>query len=164
MTPNMNAEPPMQPKGWFSRNWKWLLPVGCMVPMVCCGVFGLGTYFAVTKVIQSSGAYVGAIAMVNSNSQVDDVLGTPVTPGLGMSGSVNEKGSGGEADFTVPVEGTRAKGSMHVVATRRNGQWSYTTIEITAGAKTINVLEGNPEDLPDVPPEETPEPEEPAGD
>ena len=28
----MNAQP-----SWFSRNWKWLAGLGCVVPLLCCG-------------------------------------------------------------------------------------------------------------------------------
>jgi hypothetical protein len=26
-----------QAQGWFAKNWKWLIPVGCVVPLLCCG-------------------------------------------------------------------------------------------------------------------------------
>lgn len=161
MNPNPNA--PVQQPNWFSRNWKWLVPVGCLVPLTCCGVFGIGTYLGVSKIIQSSGAYVGAIAEVNANPEVDAELGTPVTPGLGMSGEVNEKNGVGSADFTTPIEGPKGKGSLHVVATGKNGKWTYSVIEVTANGKTIDVLK---EDLPDVSPdaEEPQDPPEPEGD
>ena len=159
MTPNTEA--PMQQPNWFSRNWKWLVPVGCLVPMMCCGVFGIGTYVAVSKVIQNSGAYVGAIAEVNANPEVEAALGTPVTPGLGLSGSVKENDSSGSADFTVPITGSKGEGSMHVVAQRSNGQWSYNVIDVTVGGKRINVLK-NPQ--PELPQEEPEEPAEPDGD
>lgn len=157
MTPN--AEAPMQQPNWFSRNWKWLVPVGCLVPLMCCGVFGLGTYVAVSQVIQNSGAYKGAIAQVNANAEVAATLGTPVTPGFGLSGSVKENNESGSADFSVPITGSKGEGSMHVVAQRRNGQWAYSTITVTAGGKTIDVLESAPpQDLPEE------EPMEPDGD
>jgi Cytochrome oxidase complex assembly protein 1 len=155
MTPN--AQAPMQQPSWFSRNWKWLLPVGCLVPMVCCGVFGIGTYFAATQMIKSSGAYVGALASVNDDAEVAAALGTPVTPGLAMSGSVKTENNRGSADFTVPVEGSKAKGSLHVVgASTGAGPWVYSTISITtADGKTIDVLRNSkPEAQPDVPEQE----------
>ena len=164
MTPN--AEAPMQQPNWFSRNWKWLVPVGCLVPMMCCGVFGFGTYFAVTKVIQASGAYAGALEQVNRNPEVAATLGTPVMPGLGMSGSVKEQNEGGSADFSVPINGSKGEGRMHVVAVREGGQWTFTTIDVVAGGKTIDVLAAQrKEELPDEPPPEDEQPpDEPAGD
>ena len=163
MTPN--AESPMQQPNWFSRNWKWLLPVGCLVPMVCCGVFGFGTYFAVTKVIQSSGAYAGALEKVNQNPDVAATLGTPVMPGFGMSGEVKENNQSGSADFTVPINGSKGKGSMHVVARRTGGEWNFERIDVEAGGKTIDVLADERRDAADVPPAQDDEPaDEPDGD
>jgi hypothetical protein len=163
MNPNPNA--PLQQPNWFSRNWKWLVPVGCLVPLTCCGVFGIGTYLGVSKIIESSGAYVGAMAQVNANPEVDAALGTPVTPGLGMSGEVNEKNGVGSADFTAPIEGPKGKGSLRVVGTGKDGQWSYSTIEVTVNGKTIDVLKGaRPEDAPEAPPEEEQEPQDPEPD
>ncbi len=151
----------MQQPSWFSRNWKWLLPVGCLVPMMCCGVFGFGTYFAVTKMIQSSGAYVAALGQVNQNPDVAATLGTPVVPGFGMSGKVEEKNQSGSADFTVPINGSKGQGSMHVVATRANSQWTFTVIDVVAGGKTIDVLAAQRKEQ--LQPEDEP-PEEPPGD
>ncbi len=165
MTPNPNA--PVQQPNWFSRNWKWLVPVGCLVPLMCCGGFSAITFFTVSKVIQSSGAFAGAIAEVNASDEVDDVLGVPVTPGFGLQGEVNEKNGVGTADFTVPVEGKKGSGSLHVVATGKNGKWTYSVLEVTAGAKTIDLLKAKnqqPEDQPDVPPEEEEEPKDPEPD
>lgn len=159
MNPNPNA--PVQQPNWFSRNWKWLLPVGCLVPLTCCGVFGIGTYLGVSKIIQSSGAYMGAIAEVNANPDVDKEIGTPVTPGMGMSGEVKENNGMGTADFTTPIEGPKGKGSLRVVATGKNGQWTYTVLEVTANGKTIDVLKPEPE-RPADPPEEDQEPQDPA--
>lgn len=44
MTPQGNVgAPPAQQPGWFARNWKWLVAVGCLVPSLCClGTMALG--------------------------------------------------------------------------------------------------------------------------
>ena len=161
MTPN--AESPMQQPNWFSRNWKWLLPVGCLVPMVCCGVFGFGTYFAVTKVIQSSGAYAGAMEKVNQNADVAAALGSPVMPGFGMSGEIKENNGNGKADFTVPLKGSKGSGSLHVVAQKMGpgSEWRFDSIDVEAGGKTIDVLADERNNAADTPPEEDKEPQDP---
>lgn len=168
MTPNANLDPQAQQPGWFSRNWKWLLPVGCFVPLMCCGVFGLGTWFTVSKMIESSGAFAEAFAKASQNPEVTAALGPPLTPGFGMSGSVEQKNDTGSADFTVPLKGSKGTGSMHVVARRSAGVWTFQKIDVEAGGKTIDVLGAEQkDDLPDPPPsrdDEEPPPEEPAGD
>jgi hypothetical protein len=39
MTPQPNA-PPSQPS-WFSQNWKWLAGGGCLLALMCCGLFAV---------------------------------------------------------------------------------------------------------------------------
>lgn len=45
MTPQgqQPGAPAPQP-GWFSRNWKWLVGVGCLGVAGCCGVFTVAGY------------------------------------------------------------------------------------------------------------------------
>ena len=159
MTPDPNA--PVAQKSWFGRNWKWLLPVGCVVPMLCCLSFAGATYFGVSKVITASGPFTDAITRANGNADVQATLGTPLTPGLGVSGSLNETNGSGSANFTVPLEGPKGKGTLRVEGRGRGGQWTYSVMEIEAGGKIINLLEGGggraPNDLP--PPDDQPEPE-----
>jgi hypothetical protein len=132
---------------------------------MCCGSFMAVTYFTVSKVIQSSGAYAQAIAEVNTDPQVEAELGVPVKGGFGISGNLNEKNGIGEADFSVPIEGKKGKGELHVVGTGKDNVWTFTTIEVTAKGKTIDVLKNaQPEDKPDVPPEEEEEPQDPEPD
>ncbi|MEW6431176.1 MAG: hypothetical protein AB1730_06670 [Myxococcota bacterium] len=35
---------PAPQQGWFSRNWKWLVGVGCLGVAGCCGLFTLAGY------------------------------------------------------------------------------------------------------------------------
>lgn len=34
MTPQEQVGAPQQ--SWFNKNWKWLVGLGCVVPMICC--------------------------------------------------------------------------------------------------------------------------------
>lgn len=43
MTPQGQAQAPQQ-QSWFQSNWKWLAAVGCLVPLLCCGVFSVFAY------------------------------------------------------------------------------------------------------------------------
>jgi hypothetical protein len=161
---NPNPEAPMQQKGWFSRNWKWLLPVGCLVPLMCCGGFGAVTYFGVTTMIQSSVPFKEAMEKVNQSPEVAKLIGTPASPTIGVSGNFNETNGSGTADFTVPLKGKKGAGTLHVVAHATGGKWEFSKIDVSAHAKTIDVLEGDrkaneppPEDAPDDDGDQAPE-------
>ena len=148
--------PPVAPQSWWSRNWKWVVPVGCLVPMLCCFSFVGATYFGVTKVIEGSPAFTEAFARASDHPEVQATLGTPLSPGFGLSGEVKENGSGGNANFSVPLEGPKGKGSLHVEARRVDGRWVFSVIEVVTGSKRIDVLG-------DVPDEEEPKDDEPMG-
>jgi hypothetical protein len=45
MTPQGQAGAPAPQPGWFSRNWKWVVGVGCLGTLMCCGVFSAAAYF-----------------------------------------------------------------------------------------------------------------------
>lgn len=164
MTPNLDPQAPMQQGNWFSRNWKWLLPVGCMVPLVCCGGIGGVAYFAASTMIKGSGAFTQAFAKASDNAEVKEALGAPLTPGFGMSGSMKETNGNGNADFSVPIQGPKGSGSLHVVGRSRSGVWKFERIDVEAGGKTIDVLSaGGADELPPPDDGESP-PDEPEGD
>ena len=152
--------PPVAPQSWWSRNWKWVVPVGCLVPMLCCFSFVGATYFGVTKVIEGSPAFTEAFARASDNPDVQATLGTPLSPGFGLSGEVKENGNGGNANFSVPLEGPKGKGTLHVEAKRINGRWNFSRIDVDAGGKSIDVLQGAA-DVPDG--DEEPKDDEPMG-
>ena len=165
MTPNLDPQAPMQQQGnWFSRNWKWLVPVGCMVPLLCCGGIGGVAYFAASTMIKGSPAFAEAFAKASENAEVKEALGSPLTPGFGMSGSMKETNGSGNADFSVPIQGPKGAGSLHVVARSNAGVWKFQRIDVEAAGKTIDVLAaGKANELPPADEDETP-PDEPAGD
>lgn len=164
MTPHLDPQAPMQPQGnWFSRNWKWLVPVGCMVPMLCCGGIGGVAYFTVSTVIKGSPAFTEAVSKASENEEVKAAIGTPITGGFWVSGQMKETNGEGTADFTVPIEGPKGSGSMHVVARRSGGAWIFRSIVVETKGKTIDVGRPSPPDVPEEG-EEPDEPDEPDGD
>lgn len=141
MTPNPDA--PVQPQSWFSRNWKWLVPVGCLVPFLCCASFVGVTYFGVTALIKNSTPFKDAITLAEKNADVRAALGTPLSAGLSATGSINETNGRGTADFTVGIEGPKGKGSMHVTgASGASGRWELFIVDVdTDDGRTIHVVD-----------------------
>jgi len=160
MTPNANVAPPAQQPGWFARNWKWLLPVGCLVPLLCCGTFGAVTYLGVSKVIEGSVAFKTGLDKASANPDVIAALGSPLKTGLGVTGSINETNGNGVADFSMPIEGPKGKGTLVVKGRGTGNTWTYERLEVQVGGKTIDLMaqEEPPEPEGETPSE--PEPEE----
>jgi hypothetical protein len=149
---NSMPEGQMAPQpGWWSRNWKWVVPVGCLTPVLMCGCFGaLGLYF-VTSAIKSSDAYQQAVALVSENPEVQLALGTPIEFGF-PRGSMNTDSGQGRASLNIPVEGPRASGTLRVEALSLGGEWTFERLEVEVpGREPIPLLEPEPpmdEELP----------------
>ena len=160
MTPNPEA--PMQQPSWFSRNWKWLLPVGCLVPLLCCGSFAGFTAFTVAATMKSSVAFTEGLSRASANEEVRAALGTPIEASGFPMGSVNSTNGRGTADVTVGLTGPKGKGTLHVSARSTGpGKWEFDVIDVDVeGGATINVL-GDTQEAPlPEPDEEEPAPTE----
>ena len=138
-------------KGWWSRNWKWFVPVGCLGILVCIGIFvGVVCGFAF-MMIRASDPYQTAVAMAKSDPRVTAALGGLITTGLLVDGSINERsdwstGSGGSssgsADLHIPLHGPKGEGNFHAVGIKANGKWTYQTLIVEA-KRTKQVIDLN---------------------
>ncbi|WP_225411100.1 cytochrome c oxidase assembly factor 1 family protein [Stigmatella hybrida] len=139
---NTMPEGNMAPRqGWWGRNWKWVVPVGCLTPVLMCGCFGaLGLYF-ISSAIKSSDAYQQAVALVSENPEVQEVLGTPIEFGF-PRGSVNTDSGEGRASLNIPVEGPKASGTLRVEALSVGGTWTFERLEVEVpGREPIPLME-----------------------
>jgi hypothetical protein len=122
------SQPPA--RTWWSRNWKWVIPVGCLTPAVlCCGGGGL-ILTSVLGALKSSEVYTDALARAKANEEVRTLLGEPIEAGFWVSGSVEVGGTSGKADLSIPVSGPKGSATLHVVATKAGGKWVYSTLEV----------------------------------
>jgi hypothetical protein len=130
-------QPPVQKKGWFGRNWKWLLPVGCVGLLA----IGVGVVLLIVSLvfgaIKSSDAYKEAVAKASASSAVIRELGQPIETGWLVGGTINVSGSSGDADLTIPISGPKGSGTIFAVATKSGGQWTFTKLQVeTEGSST----------------------------
>jgi hypothetical protein len=66
-------------KGWFQRNWMWVLPVGGCLTLMLFVVLIAGTViFGISKMFSNSTPYGYAFEEASINSEVIAILGTPI--------------------------------------------------------------------------------------
>lgn len=53
MTPQGQAGAPA-PQGWFSKNWKWLVGLGCLGVVGCCGVGSIVTWMVAPEALEEA--------------------------------------------------------------------------------------------------------------
>ena len=133
--------PPRQ-EGWFVRNWKWFVPVGCLsMILMIVGFIAAVAYLAFGS-IKSSYVYQQAIDKTRSNADVIRELGEPIEPGWLISGSIKVSDSSGSADMSIPVSGPKKSGKVYVLATKRMGKRDFygLEVEIEGKGERINLL------------------------
>jgi len=132
-------QPP--PRNWWSRNWKWAVPVGCLLLVAVCGggllLFVSLIYGAVTGSIKSSDAYVEG--RTRANPEVTALLGEPIESGFWISGSIQVSGSSGNVDVSIPISGPKGSGTLYIVGTRAAGRWQYSTMEVEISGRTDRI-------------------------
>jgi TonB family protein len=135
-------QPVQQPKGCLGRNWKWMLPVGCL-GLILAGVLVIGgIFFAAMSAIKSSEVYKGALQRAQSNPEAVALLGEPIKDGWFVKGNVNFSGGSGTANFEVPVSGPKKSATLYVRASYEGAAWMYERLDLAAGGgETISLLD-----------------------
>jgi len=126
-------------KSWWGRNWFWVLPVGCLTPILFCGGFFTLIISLVFGMIKSSYPYEDSLATVQSDQRVVSVLGSPVEPGFFVTGQINLNNNSGNADIAYSISGPNGEGDVYVTAVKTAGQWSYTLFEVYLDPTSQNI-------------------------
>jgi TonB family protein len=134
-------QPQQQPKGCLGRNWKWMLPVGCL-GLILVGVIVIGgIFFAAMSAIKSSDVYKGALERTQKSPEAVALLGEPIKDGWFVKGNLRFAGGSGTANFEVPVSGPKSSGTLYVRAIYE-GAWMYERLDLApASGETISLLE-----------------------
>jgi len=111
----------------LGRNWKWLLAA----VFVCGAVFVVGILTLVMGAMRGSDVAREATARAQSNALLGQHLGTPISEGWLVGGSINVSPGAGDADLSVPISGPKGKGTVYVRAQKAGGAWSYSLMEAT---------------------------------
>ena len=136
---------PVENRSWWSRNWKWVVPVGCLVPLLLVGGCIASIFMVATTAMKSSDVYKDALLQAQSNSEVVEALGSPITAGYFTGGSINTNGPSGDAAFSIPLSGPKGKGTIQLEAKKSGGEWTYSTlvVDIENPKKRIDLLAGS---------------------
>ncbi|MFN2476635.1 MAG: cytochrome c oxidase assembly factor Coa1 family protein [Chthoniobacterales bacterium] len=125
-----HTSPTVPRRGWWSRNWKWFVPTGCLSLIALFCIFIALIVFVVFGAMKSTDVYKTAVARAKSNPAVTAALGSPITEGMFLSGSANTSGGSGTADLSIPISGPKGKGTIYVTATKAGGDWDYSKLYV----------------------------------
>ncbi len=132
-------------KSWWGRNWKWVVPVGCLGAILLLALFIGAIVALVFGVIRSSDVYQDAVETARASAAVQAALGSPVEAGYLVTGSINVSGSGGSADLAIPLSGPDGEATLYAVASKSGGQWVFSTlvVGVEATGERIDLLAGD---------------------
>ena len=124
---------------WWSRNWKWVVPVGCLTPIVVCCGGGTLILLLAFGAIKSSDPYKEALERAKANEEVKGLLGEPIEAGFFVSGSIETSGASGKADLSIPISGPKGSATIYVTASKTAGKWEYSTLEVAKNGARIDL-------------------------
>jgi hypothetical protein len=122
----------MAPRGgWFSRNWKWAVPVGCLgIIASCFCVGGIATFMGVNA-LKNNAAYLQALGVAMEDDEVQATLGTPINPSLFPEKSNVSYNNGQQtAQFAMPLKGSKMEGVLRVEAVKTGDEWQYQVLQV----------------------------------
>lgn len=128
--------------GWFSRNWKWAVPLGCLGTIVMFVGFVAAIFLVVMGAMRTSDAYQIAMSRARQHPAVIDALGEPIEVGWFVSGNINVNGASGEAELSVPLSGPQGSGTLYIVADKVVGEWIFERMEVALAdsMERVNLL------------------------
>ena len=127
---------------WWSRNWKWFVPVGCLSTLL---LFAAGVALLLSFVfgmMKSTDVYSQALQRAKADPQVMAALGSPIADGYFTSGSIQETGPSGSAELSIPISGPKGSATIYLEARKSTGQWSFNklVVEIEHPNRRIDLL------------------------
>jgi Cytochrome oxidase complex assembly protein 1 len=141
----METPPPIpsQTRGnWWTRNWKWFVPTGCLTLFLAFTAFILSILLIAFGAIKSTDVYKDAIVKAKTSPAVIEALGSPIKEGMFVSGNINANGASGESDLAIPISGPKGKGTIYLKAEKSLGRWNYLelVVEIKNGGARIDLI------------------------
>jgi Cytochrome oxidase complex assembly protein 1 len=134
----------MPQPNWFGRNWKWVVPLGCLLPVVFVAGCGLLAFLFATDIMKQSDAYKIALARAQANVAVIEAIGSPISQTGIVSGKSNVSGPTGQANLAIPLSGPKGKATLYVEAKKSADTWFFQTtvvkIEKTGERIDLNTL------------------------
>jgi TonB family protein len=136
--------PAQQPKGCLGRNWKWMVPVGCLGLILGVVALVVGIFFFAMSAMKSSEVYQGALKAAQAHPAAIERLGEPIKDGWFVKGNINLNAAGGNANFEIPVSGPKKSGTLVVRAVIPDGSWMYERLDLAVeGGETVSLLDRN---------------------
>ena len=118
------------PRSWWSRNWKWLVPVCIGTPILVCAGFVTLVVTMAFGIIRNTEVYAQAVYTARTDADVVAALGTPIEEGFLVSGNMEVTSQSGYADLSIPISGPYGSATIYAEAEKHQGEWYFESLEV----------------------------------
>jgi hypothetical protein len=80
-----------------------------------------------------------SLKAINSNSEVTQLIGTPVEPGFFVMGSIHTSGPTGKASLQYSISGPKGEAEAYVFANKIIGQWNLNEVIVYKKEQDIKI-------------------------
>src|SRR5882757_1484470 len=129
-TPPYPLQPEPLRKGWLDQNARWKIPLGCLTLLLLVGMFVALLMTVITTSFRSSDVYKQAMAQAAANEQVHTQIGDPIKADWLIAGQLKVNGDSGSANLSIPISGSRGRGTIRAVASKSGGVWRFSCLRV----------------------------------
>jgi hypothetical protein len=121
---------PSKQRGWFRRNWKWVVPLDILLLLV---IGAAVLYWVFYTRIYNLDVCQKAMVAIESTPAVAEALGEHVQPVLWPSREAIPYARIEENDIVVDwhIEGPKGRAKAHLVSKNMRGKWETTALDVT---------------------------------
>lgn len=127
---------------WWQRNLAWLILAGLLCLLVDLAAVGGAVFFMFNSSSMSAtntDVYQEALYRARTHPDVIGMLGGPVEAGGSLQGTVQVEGLSGQAEFVLPLAGSRREGLLYVVAAKEGSQWEFKVLEVAVEEQSVPI-------------------------
>lgn len=141
-----SAYPPAVASSGSRKKIVWIVLAAVLGGVLLLVLFIVGIVAVVFASIRSSEPFRHAVQVASHDPRSLSMLGGPVKPGWLVSGNISVQNDSGQADLSIPVQGSTHKGTIHVVAKKSQGEWTYDSLvlEVEDGPQHLDLLHPSP--------------------
>lgn len=141
--------------GWFTRNWKWLVPTLVIAPIFFSCSCLVGGLIGISRVVRNQPVYRQAWEQVQQSPALRTEMGQPIEEGWMAQTQYHREGDENQVLITFNIEGPAAEGTVQAAGVEVDGQWQLTEAKVftrggPSGETVIPIVEApdEPESAP----------------
>jgi hypothetical protein len=133
-------------KSWLEQHPRSKIPLGCLTLIILVGMFVGLLMMVITTSFRSSDVYKQAMSQAAANEQVRAQIGDSIKADWLISGELKVSNETGSADLSIPISGSRGRGTIRAVASKSGGVWRFSCLQVVVEGhrSVIDVLAGVP--------------------